>query len=215
MRLGASPPAMTVFGALPFWSATPVTAPSQEHPVGRHLPPSSALFRGDNRSVVADTQSLSGLWKRIITFLRTLFGLNLPPSPSPVPNPLPLPQPLPSPSTRWPPYNPDARSQLFAMFPTGKGKVLGYVSVMVWREHSAIRAEAPGYGAVSLFWQGEALFFQKNNRPAERVDSAISTRYADGLTHFEVTLESGRRVTADLFPDGRTIRYKGRMITLY
>jgi hypothetical protein len=147
---------------------------------------------------------LRSLWERFVTWLRGLFAGGREPV-----------RGMPPGHHSWPAYNPDARQQLFEMFPTGRGTVLGFVGVQVWRQNNAIYGQASGFGGASVFvWNGD-LYYQQQGKQPNRVAGALSTRDGFGRTHFQLTLDSGKTVEASIEADGRTIRYGKYSITLY
>lgn len=145
------------------------------------------------------SETLGSIWRRFVDFLRRLFGAG-----EPVP-----------PASAWPAYNPDARRQIAEMFPTGRGMALGFVPVRVWRQGGAVYGTASGYGGGALFWSNGDLYYQQEGKAPGRVAAARSTRDGNGDTHFEVFLESGKAIRADILADGRTVRHRGYQVTLY
>lgn len=146
-------------------------------------------------------QVLSSLFSRIASFFKQIFGGT--------PN-----APVGSPPTTMPAPLTDAREQLFTMMPTGQGTVLGLVPVTVSRYADRIVASAGSFGNAAIVkYQGEYLFYENNKQPV-RVSNVASSRTATGDMHFDITLESGKRIGADIMADGRTIRYENYTLTL-
>lgn len=114
----------------------------------------------------------------------------------------------------WPAFNPDAREQLFAQFPTGNGVALGMFPVQVYRNGEAIVASAPGVGQGAIVRYQGNLFVHEGSKPPVRVAQATSQRAPNGDTRFDLVLETGKAVSAELLADGRTIRYRGYSITI-
>lgn len=150
-------------------------------------------------------QVMSALFSKIASFFKQLFGGGgqapvgtVPVGTAPVPA-VPM---------------ADAREQLFSMFPTGQGTVLGFVPVSVTRYADRLIASAGSFGQAAIVkYQGEYLFYENNKQPV-KVASAVSSRTPSGDMHFDLTLENGKKVGADILADGRTIRYDRYTLSL-
>lgn len=175
------------------WS--PGTAPAQNAPVLQPAQTSPAPG--------GFMQVLSSLFSRIASFFKQIFGGA--PDGAPVSNP---PVTMPAPMA-------DAREQLFSMMPTGQGTVLGLVPVTVSRYADRIVASAGSFGNAAIVkHQGDYLFYENDKQPV-RVSNVVSSRTATGDMHFDISLENGKRIGADLMADGRTIRYQNYTLTLH
>lgn len=147
-------------------------------------------------------QVLSTLFSKIASFFKNLLGGN--PGSAPISNP-PVTSPVPM---------ADAREQLFSMMPSGQGSVLGFVPVTVSRYADRIVASAGSFGQAAIVKSQGEFFLYENNKQPVRVSSVVSNRTATGDMHFDITLENGKQVGADILADGRTIRYKNYTLTL-
>lgn len=173
-------------GAMPTQSA-PVL-PAQTTP-----PPATGGFM----------QVLSTLFSKIASFFKQLFGGNSSPAPIATPSPT-------TPAVGMA----DAREQLFSMMPTGQGTVLGIVPVSVTRYADRIIASAGSFGqAAILKYQGDYLFYENNKQPV-KVSGVVSNRTASGDMHFDISLENGKQIGADILADGHTIRYDKYTLSL-
>lgn len=148
-------------------------------------------------------QVMSALFSKIASFFRQLFGGagSAPVGTAPVGTVPAVPMA-------------DAREQLFSMFPSGQGTVLGFVPVGVTRYADRIVASAGSFGQAAIVkYQGDYLFYE-NSKPPVKVSNVVSSRTATGDMHFDVTLENGKRIGADILADGHTIRYDRYTLTL-
>lgn len=146
-------------------------------------------------------QVLSSLFSQIAAFFKRLFTTPTAPAPA-----------APAPTARV--AMQDAREQLFAMMPTGRATVMGFVSVTVSRHPDRLVISAGSFGSAAVIRQGGEYFFQENNKQPVRVQGVSSSLNARGDMRFDITLESGKRVSAEILADGRTLRYDDRTLTL-
>lgn len=147
---------------------------------------------------------LTSAWQGIVDFFKKLFGggtQNAPGAPFPG-------------GSSYPSVNNDARAQAFQMFPTGNGVALGFVPVNAQRHGNSIVVSASGFGGAKVWWQGDQMYFQEGSKQASRIDRMTSARQQNGDTRFDLTLDGGKTVSADILADGRTLRYQGYSITL-
>ncbi|MBO9541628.1 hypothetical protein J7643_13655 [bacterium] len=145
--------------------------------------------------------TLRAMGSRLMDFLRRLFS----PGAS---------APAAQPTTSWPAVNPDAREQLFAQFPTGRGTVLGFVSVEARREPDRLVLEASGFGGATFSRQNGTYVFAQDGKAPIRISQVTSERAPSGDTRFSISLESGKTIALDLLANGRSLRYDNRVVTL-
>ncbi len=182
-------------GAVPAYPTYPTqpTAPVQTLPAPVPTTPAPGGFM----------QVMSAFFSKIANFFKQLFGGAQPGAPVGAPPPT-APVPM-----------ADAREQLFQMFPTGQGTVLGFVPVTVSKYADRIVASAGSFGSAAIVkYQGDYLLYEGNKQPV-KVSSVVSSRSATGDMHFDITLENGKKVGADILADGRTIRYDRYTLTLH
>lgn len=184
------------------WSAPAAPAYSRPGQPAQPVQPAPGGFMG----------ALSAIWNGIVDFFKRLFGGGAPPAAAPgYPQPGVAPQP--GYAGAWPAYNPDARAQAFQMFPSGNGLALGFVPVNVQKNAQMIVASGMGR-QFKVYWQGNQLLFQDNNKAPQEVRNMTSQRQPDGTTTFSLTMADGKSQSADILPDGRTLRYQGYQVTL-
>lgn len=151
-------------------------------------------------------QVLSSLFSQIAAFFKRLFANPAAPAPA-----APAPA-APAPTARV--AMADAREQLFAMMPTGRATVMGFVSVTVSRHPDRLVISAGSFGSAAVIKQGGEYYFQENDKQPIRVQGVSSSLNAQGDMRFTIALENGKRVEAEILADGRTLRYDDRTLTL-
>ncbi|GEM_PF-2794516 len=109
----------------------------------------------------------------------------------------------------------DAREQLFAMMPVGQTTLFGFVPVTVSRQADRVVISAGSFGSAAIIKKQGEFHFQENDKPSVRMSSVASTLTAAGDMRFDIALENGDKVTADILADGRTLRYKNQTLTLH
>lgn len=148
--------------------------------------------------------TLKAMGSRLMDFLRRLFS---PGAAAPAPAPQAA-------ATSWPATNPDAREQLFAQFPTGRGTVMGFVSVEARREADRLVLQASGFGGATFSRQNGTYVFAQDGKAPVKISQVTSQRAENGDTRFAIGLESGKTIELDLLAGGRAIRYDNRVVTL-
>ena len=151
-------------------------------------------------------QVLSGWMSRIASFFKQLFS-GAATSTSSVGTPT-------SPVSTRPVAMADAREQLFAMMPTGQATVYGFVGVSVSRQADRILVSAGSFGSAAVIKQQGEFFYQENNKQPVRVNGVSSTVSPSGDMRFAITLDSGKKVEAEILADGRTLRFDKYTLTL-
>lgn len=202
-------PAYPVPGPMPAdrmqWT-TPAAPAQQWQPgqPGQPVQPAPSGFMG----------ALSAIWNGIVDFFKRIFGgAQSPSTAQPGMYQQPGTYPQPGQASAWPAFNPDARAQAFQMFPTGNGLALGFVPVNVQKNSQMIVASGMGR-QFKVYWQSGQLYFQENSKNPQMVKQMTSQRQADGTTSFALTMDNGKTQSADLSPDGRTLRYQGYQVSL-
>lgn len=189
-----SPQAMPAYG--PVLPNQPVTP----NPVGA---PGTAPAPGGFMAV------LSSFFSKIVSFFKGLFGGNQATAAGTTATTLTGISPA-----SFPAASTDAREQLFQMIPIGQGTVLGFVPVAAARYADRILVNAGSFGkAAVLKSQGEYYYYQNDDKPL-RIAGVTSSRNAAGDTHFDLALENGKMVGADILADGHTLRYQNYTLTL-
>lgn len=143
------------------------------------------------------------IWDRIVNFFRNLFGRGTSTTSAMAAQSV----------GSWPAYNTDARAQLWAMFPTGRGNALGVVPFTVTRNQDAIVMDAGFSKAAIAKYQGEYFFYNKDDAPV-RIAQVTSQRAANGSTQFNLALENGKQVNAAISADGHSLSFDSYTVTL-
>ena len=205
-------------GAMPPDRMQLTAAPSAPAPMPVAPAPASTPFM----------QVLSGWASQIAAFFKQLFASVAPPAGdgSPVPANPSTPAPPggaaapsgPSPAGNTVSASPtaaaDAREKLFAMIPTGKATVYGFVGVTVSRQADRILVSAGSFGSAAVIKHQGEFFYQENNKQPVRVQGVTSSTTPSGDMRFAITLDSGKRVEAEILADGRTLRFDKYTLTL-
>lgn len=180
--------------------------PPPATPFASPISPDQLKLSAQSQPTVAPVQASGGvmgglksMWDGLVSFFERLFGAKSA-SVATVP-------------TGWPAVNNDAREQLFAMFPTGRAFV-AIVPVEARREGDTIVASATGFGKATITRKNGDLYYSVNGDAPARVSQVTSNRSANGDTRFDITLDEGRQVSAEILADGRTVRYGSYSVTL-
>ena len=161
-------------------------------------------------------QLLSGWASQLAAFVKQVFASFA--TPAGGASPATLPSPVGS-TASAPPSAPatasvDAREMLFAKIPTGKATVYGFVGVTVSRQDDRILVSAGSFGSAAVIKHQGEFYYQENDKPPVRVQGVTSQTSPSGDMRFGITLDSGKRVEAEILADGRTLRFDKYTLTL-
>lgn len=160
-------------------------------------------------------QILSGWASQLAAFFKEIFGSLATPTGTGNPSPAAAPAvSAPPAAPALPAQAVDARDQLFAMIPTGRATVYGFVGVTVSRQDDRILVSAGSFGSAAVIKHQGEFYYQENDKPPVRVQGVTSHASPSGDMRFAITLDSGKRVEAEILADGRTLRFDKYTLTL-